>query len=326
MAASHLEHRSSMLVRCARIVGLLSISVSIAACSVSAMADAFTAEQGTFEKTVAVGDSPVSVDAYTASGDITVRHGNDREVHVVGHVRVYSQWWRWSSISPQEALARLQQNPPVEQQGNSIRVGYISDPDLTRSIAISYEIEVPGATRLSARISSGSVNVDGINGPVEASTSSGHVTLTNIKGAVTASSSSGGIDLRSIDGAATASVSSGSISGSELMATSAKTMSGRVTLHQVRGACEVFVTSGSISVDGAPTAPWNLHNISGRVSIRVSDQSHFELKAHVGSGGIRNSLPVTILGSSSNNLLVGSVGGGGPLVDLSTQSGYISIE
>jgi hypothetical protein len=37
-------------------------------------------------------------------------------------------------------------------------------------------------------------------------------------------------------------------------------------------------------------------------------------------------LPVTVLGSASNNLLVGSVGGGGPLVELSTQSGYISIE
>ena len=45
--------------------------------------------------------------------------------------------------------------------------------------------------------------------------------------------------------------------------------------------------------------------------------------AQVVSGGIRNALSVAVMGSSSNSLLVG---GGGPLVELSTQSGSISIE
>ncbi len=326
MAESYLAHRSRTLVRSVRSAAIVIGCSWIAACSVFSLADAFTADQGAFEKTVAVSDAPVSLDAYTPSGDITVRHGGSSQVHVTGHVRIYRGWWGWTSLSPQEALARLQQNPPVEQQGNSIRVGYISDPDLTHNISISYEIETPAATSLSARISSGSANIEGINGPVEASTSSGHVTVANVKGRVQASSNSGGVDLRSIDGAATASVASGSISGSDLVATNAKTMSGAVTLHQVRGACNVFVSSGSINVDGAPTAPWNLRNISGPVSIRVTDQPHFELKAQVASGGIHNSLPVTTMGSSSRNLLVGSVGGGGPLVELPTQSGNISIE
>jgi len=293
-------------------------------CSLFPTGTAF-AEEGIFEKTLAVSDAPVSVDAVTASGDIIVRHGSDREVHVVGHVHIF-RGWGMASISAQEALARLQQNPPVEQHGNSVRVGYISDPELTHNIGISYEIEVPAATQLTARISSGSAFVDGINGPVEASTASGHVTLTNIKGRVQANSNSGGVDLRSIGGVATVSVASGSIGGSDLVATNARTMSGTVTLHQVRGPCEVYVASGSISVDGAPTGPWNLHSNSGAVSIRVTDQPHFELRAQVASGGFHSSLPVTSLGSTSNNFLVGAVGGGGPLVELSTQSGYISIE
>ena len=44
------------------------------------------------------------------------------------------------------------------------------------------------------------------------------------------------------------------------------------------------------------------------------------------SGGIQTSLPVMVMRSKSSNFLVGSVGGGGPLVELSTVSGYISIE
>jgi len=326
MADTYLAPRSQMFVRCGRVGVIMLGCLRMSACTISGMADAFTAAQGDFEKTVAVTDTPISVDATTASGDIIVRHGSDREVHVIGHVRVWRGGWGWTSISAQESLARLQQNPPVEQQGNAIRIGYISDPELTRSISISYEIQVPAATRLSARISSGSATVDGIDGPVDASTSSGHVTVTNIKGRVQASSNSGGVDLRSIDGAATASVSSGSISGSDLVATNARTISGTVTLHQVRGPCDVSVTIGTISVDGAPTAPWNIHSDSGAVSIRITDQPHFELKAHAVSGAIHSSLPVTVLGSSSGNLLIGSVGGGGPSVDLSTQSGYISIE
>ncbi len=326
MAENHLVHMNLTLVRCARIIAITIGCSWISACFVSSIPDAFAFEEGSFEKTVAVSDAMTSVDATTASGDIAVRRGNDGAVHVLGHVRAYAGWWGWTHISPHEAISRLQQNPPVEQQGNSIRVGYINDPELTRNISISYEIEVPTATTLSARISSGSAHIDGINGPVEATTSSGHVTVTNIKGRVQASSNSGGVDLRSIDGAATISVLSGSISGSDLVAANARTIRGTVTLHQVRGACEVSVTSGSINVDGAPTAPWNLRNTSGPVSIRVTAQPHFELKAHVISGLIRSSLPVTVLGSNSNNLLVGSVGGGGPLVELSTVSGVISIE
>ncbi len=326
MPENHLAPRNRTLVQCARIAAIMLGGLWIASCSMSSLADTFTAGQGSFEKTIAVSGTPISVDTITAAGDITVHHGSDREVHVVGHVRIYRGVWGMPHISPEEALARLQQNPPIEQQGNSIRVGYLSDPELTHNISISYEIEVPAATRLSARISSGSAIIDGINGPVEASTSSGHVTVTNIKERMQASSNSGGVDLRSIDGAATVSVSSGSIMGSDLVATNARTVSGAVTLHQVRGACNVFVSSGSISVDGAPTAPWNLHSNSGPVSIRVTDQPHFELKAHVLSGGIHSSLPVTVMGSSANNLLVGSVGGGGPLVELSTVSGNISIE
>jgi len=289
------------------------------------MQDTFSAAQGSFAKTVQVGDGPVSLDAMTASGDITVRHGSDREVHVIGHVHVCTAWWT-VHVSPREALARLQQNPPVEQQGNSIRVGYITDPELTHQIGITYEIEVPAATQAVVRISSGSVYVDSINGPVEASTSSGHVTVTTVKSAVQASSSSGGVDLRSIGGAATIEVSSGPISGSDLAAVSAKDTSGAITLHQVRGPCEAFASSGSINVDGAPIGPWHLQTQAGPVSIHVTDSQHFELRAQVQSGGIHNSLPLTSTGTASNNFLVGSVGGGGPLVELSAQSGSISID
>ena len=325
MATNQLAKENPALMRCACIAVIMLGSLWLAGCYVYAAPFTVAFEQGTFEKTVSVNETPVSLDAFTSSGDISVRHGNEQAVHVVGHVRAYGGWG-WTTITPHEAITRLQQNPPVEQQGNSIRVGYISDPELTRNISISYEIEVPAATKLSARISSGSVSVDGVNGPVAASTSSGHVTLANIKGSVEASSTSGGVDLRSIDGVAAVSVTSGSISGSNLAATNAKTMSGTVSLHQLRGPCEVFVSSGAIRVDGAPTGPWNLRTNSGAVSIRVTDQPHFELKAHTLSGGVRSSLPVSMLGSSSNGLLVGSVGGGGPLVELSTLSGSISIE
>lgn len=325
MAKSYPAARTSMLDRGLRISAFVLGCLWLSACSMSSLQSTFAAGQGSFEKNVAV-EGPISLDAYTASGDINVRRGGAAVVHVVGHAWIYRSWWSWSGISPQEALARLQANPPVEAHGNAVRVGYIDDPDLTRQIAISYEIQVPATTSAVVRISSGSTTVDGLDGPVEASTSTGRVALSNIKGRVQASSSSGGVDLHSIGGPATISVSSGFIHGSDLVATNARTSSGDVTLNQVRGACEVFVSSGSINVDGSPIAPWHLSVTSGPLNLRVNESSHFELRAHVSSGGIHNALPITTMRSASSNLLIGSVGGGGPVVELSAESGHISIE
>jgi hypothetical protein len=113
---------SQMHIRLAIATGALCLFLS--ACSVSAMQGALSAAEGNFEKTMVVGDGPVSLDAITASGDITIHHGSDREVHVLGHVVVYRGGW-WTTISPQEALARLQPLTTMGSVSSNFLVGSV---------------------------------------------------------------------------------------------------------------------------------------------------------------------------------------------------------
>src|SRR5579884_1191577 len=120
---------------------------------------AVAAVEGSFQRTLKV-SGPVDLDINTGSGSITVRTGSSDAVEVTGRIRATE----WFSSSARDRVRRLEQNPPIQQSGNSIRVGHIEDPDLRRNISISYEVTVPAETRLKSETGSGSQTVDGIHG------------------------------------------------------------------------------------------------------------------------------------------------------------------
>src|SRR5450755_2915947 len=124
-------------------------------------ARAFAAE-GSFDRTLHVsGNVDLQID--TGSGSIHVRTGNSNEVRVTGHIR--SNDWMDSG---EERVKKLESNPPIQQSGNDIRIGHIDDPDLRRNISISYEVVVPASTQLRANTGSGSQEISGISGSLEA--------------------------------------------------------------------------------------------------------------------------------------------------------------
>lgn len=301
----------------------------IAACAVFSIPKAFAADDivGTFEQTVPVGCAAGTVNVTTSSGDVNVRPGNDGEVHVRGIVRIDPETWGLPNPSPEQAIALLQQQPPIDQDGNTLNIGSISDPNLTQNVSISYEVKVPLASKLKVQIGSGSVDIHQIDGDVDASTSVGHVTVTDITGSVNASTQSGDVDVRSITGTATVfSGGTGAINGTDLAAPKVTATNGPVKFLDVHGSCEVSVDDGDISVNGAPSAPWTLHTKAGTVAISVTNPANFELNAETLKGDVHNSLPLSQVGSTESGTAVGNVGDGGPKVDLSTGVGDISIE
>ncbi|HEY6936884.1 MAG TPA: hypothetical protein VI424_07015, partial [Terriglobales bacterium] len=125
------------------------------------------AARGSFQRTLTV-TGPVDLDVSTGSGDIDVHSGAVGSVQVTGRIKV-SGW----GGNGDEKVRRLEQNPPIEQNGNSIRIGYITDPDLRRNVSIDYQIVVPQATSLTSHTGSGDQKIDGIKGPLEARSGSG---------------------------------------------------------------------------------------------------------------------------------------------------------
>jgi Toastrack DUF4097 len=301
---------------------------------------AFAASEGRFERTLAV-NGPVNLQIETGSGSIRVYTGATNEVRVTGHIR-RNNWFQ----SADEDIKKLESNPPIQQNGNDIRIGHIDDPELRRSVSVSYEVVAPQNTELRSRNGSGNQEVSGISGPLEASTGSGDIKISTIGAAVRANSGSGGIQVSGVKGSVFARTGSGSIQATDVAggldgetgsgqltfeqsapgSVRAQTGSGRIELHNVRGSLEAQAGSGSINADGEATGQWTVRTGSGDVELRMPQNASFDLKAHTGSGSINLNHAVTVQGTIARREVRGKVGGGGVPVEVQTGSGTITID
>jgi len=318
---------------------LLALILSLAATLASR--PAMASDEGHFDRTLTV-TGAVDLDVQTGSGDITVRTGDSGKVEIHGRIHANHGWF---SADAEQHIHEIEANPPIEQNGNTIRVGHIENHDWKNNISISYELVVPVQTKLHSESGSGDQVVNGIGGPVDSSSGSGSVRLTNIGGEAHARTGSGDIEFNGIHGAARATAGSGGIraigiagalsassgSGSVKFEQTAAgdveigTGSGDVEIKGAKGAVKVQTGSGSISAQGDPTGAWRLHTGSGDVTVELPQQAAFNLVARTSSGSIDSSREIAVQGKLSPRELQGKVGGGGPTVELSTSSGSIQI-
>jgi DUF4097 and DUF4098 domain-containing protein YvlB len=325
-----------MRVRLRAFPGLI-ILVALAA-SLAAFPTFALDSQGHFDRTLTV-TGAVDLDVQTGSGDITVRTGDSTKVEI--HAKIHGSGWG----DVEQRIHEIENNPPIEQSGNTIRVGHIENRDWKRNISISYELIVPTQTKLRSESGSGDQRADGISGPADMNSGSGALHVKNVGGEVRVRTGSGDIELDTVHGNVHASAGSGTIRaiaiGGGLTASSGSgnvrleqtaagdveisTGSGDVEMKGVRGGAKVTTGSGSINAQGDPTGDWRLHSGSGSVSVDFPPQAAFNLIARTSSGNIETSHEISVQGKISPRELQGKVGAGGPLVELSTSSGGIQI-
>lgn len=299
-------------------------------------------EQGSFDRTLDV-SGPLSLEVKTGSGSIEVTAGAPGQVRVYGEIKVRSGLLGVSGAA--DKVRRIEENPPIVQEGNVIRIGVTDDEDLLRDVSISYQITAPAETSLVSRSGSGSQVVGDLRGPVDVSTGSGSVRLGTIGGDVKAKSGSGSIRIDAAGGTLIAKAGSGSITALRVGASiNASTGSGSIELEQsgsgnvivhsgsggvrvrgVRGGVTVDTGSGSIAVAGEMTADWRLDASSGDVEVELPPGAAFELDVRTSSGNIESDHPVTVTGTLSKKTLRGSVRGGGSRLDIETSSGSVVI-
>lgn len=320
-----------------RRIGIASLFVAtvLVACT-----HAFGAAEGSFERTLQVSGA-VNLQIETGSGSINVRPGSSNEVRVTGHIRASS--WLGSA---EDKIKRIENNPPIQQSGNDIRLGHIDDPDLRRDISISYDVVAPAGTQLHSSTGSGSQEISGLAGPVEVNTGSGSMKLSDIGSALRAHSGSGSIQIDGVKGSVYVRTGSGSIRATNIAggfdgqtgsghlsleqsapgSVRAETGSGGLELRNVHGSLQAQAGSGSIKADGEASGEWRVHTGSGSVELRLPQNASFELNAHTGSGSINLNHPVTVQGSIGRKEVRGKVGGGGVPIQVETGSGNIVID
>jgi putative adhesin len=315
-------------------------AVLMTACTVEAQR-----VEGSFEKTLSVGPQ-TDIEIMSGSGSIEVRQGSAGRVEIRAKVRAGDWGWNRSGLSAQERVKRIEANPPVEQQGNTVSIGEIKDTDLRDGVSISYDVTVPPGTALRSKTGSGSQRIEGVDGNVVASTGSGSVNIRRSGGRVRASTGSGGITAEDVGGAFEASTGSGSIDGMgvkgpvtvrtssgsiEVTQTAggdveASSSSGSVRVRGVQGGVRASTTSGSLAIEGQMEREWRLSSSSGHVTVSVPASQGFELDASSSSGRINTDFPITVSGTIGKHALRGSARGGGPLLHVRTSSGGISIQ
>jgi DUF4097 and DUF4098 domain-containing protein YvlB len=251
---------------------------------------AVQAADGSFNKTFSVSGT-VDLEVSTGSGSVDIKQGNGNIVEV--HGMIYASRNRFlSSDDTQNAIRRIESNPPFEQSGSTIRIGRNLDRDLEQHVSISYEIIVPAQSNIRAHSGSGGLKIDGITGRVDAGTGSGGLSLSNING-----------DLQ------------------------ANTGSGTIRITGVRGGLRAQTGSGGIDVAGEQTSQWELQTGSGGIDIHLPRSASFALSAHTGSGGVSVDFPLTVSGQIDGNgrNVVGTVGSGSFPLNARTGSGRIRI-
>jgi hypothetical protein len=247
--------------------------------------------EGSFDRTLNVSGG-VNLEVQTGSGRIDIHSSSSNRVEVHAKIRAGSDWFGLSKDAT-DAVREIESNPPIEQNGNTIRIGIFDNRYSQRNVSISYEISVPPGSSVKSNSGSGSQTISGTQGPVDVHTGSGGITLSDARGQITAT-----------------------------------TGSGSITVTGIRGEFRGHTGSGGIRVQGEQTGRWEVQTGSGGIDIQLPKSASFDLNAHTGSGGVSVDFPMTVQGflDGRRRDVTGKVGNGGYAMDLRTGSGHIRIE
>jgi DUF4097 and DUF4098 domain-containing protein YvlB len=293
---------------------------------------------GSFDRNYNV-TAPIRLELANASGDVDITGSADGKVHVRGEVRASG----FGFDDPQKRLDDTLANPPIEQKGDTIRIG--KEMSRTRNVSIAYSIQVPRDTEVSATVGSGAQTIRGVRGPVKVQAASGairvekierDVQITTASGSVSASEIGNDVHVSSASGSVTVSNTRGDVRVNALSGfirvsnpggrIEADTASGEVEFQGAANDVKAHAVSGRISVQGNPGANsyWELKTVSGTVQLGVPASANLHLSAEAVSGEIRTDIPIVIEEQGKHSLRA-HMGSGGGRVDVHTVSGEIRV-
>jgi DUF4097 and DUF4098 domain-containing protein YvlB len=130
-----------------------------------------------------------------------------------------------------------------------------------------------------------------------------------LKGRIEAQTSNGAVDLLDVDGDATI-----------------RTSNGRIHAERLRGSADASTSNGGIDLDlGKVTDGIKAHTSNGGITVRLQEPVNAHVIAQTSNSSIHSDFDVRVSGEISKHRLEGSIGSGGPVIDLSTSNGSIRI-
>jgi Putative adhesin len=298
------------------------------------------AQRFPFERSFDVSERS-SLDVSTIRGKIDITVGAPGQVVVTGNATV-----RIGLTLPANAVdiaRRVASAPPIERDGKTIRLRPPAGEDERRAVTVNYQVRVPPETEVSSVSDSGATTVHGVAGHVVVRTQSGAIELAGLGATAAVTTGSGAVAVDGVAGALSVITSSSGFTGRALRSglhvrtgsgavdaaftgsgdVDVQTASSAIRLRGVNGAVTASSQSGRVSVEGVPSRPWQFSTGSGSMDIVIPPDAALTLDASSRSGSVTVRPPVQ--GSVSKRNVNGTIGGGGPLVHVTSRSGSVVV-
>jgi DUF4097 and DUF4098 domain-containing protein YvlB len=307
--------------RCAFLVALMAALFSLGGCFYVGDWESSDAFKEDFHSTHPLSaGGRVSVESFNGSIDLTGWEQNSVEVNGTKYA------------SSRNALDDLKID--INSTADSIRIRAVRPSDLHFRMGVRFSIRVPHKALLEMISSSnGKIQIEDVEGKTRLHTSNGAVRVSRLKGDLEARTSNGSIEARDVEGNVDFHTSNGSIRA-----------------EGIRGSLEAVSSNGSIIArltDPARNWPVRVESSNGHVELTLDGKQLPDVRASTSNSSILIRLPATAnarvrahtshsaINSEFDELhsegrhrseMEGTIGSGGPLIELSTHNGGIKIQ
>jgi DUF4097 and DUF4098 domain-containing protein YvlB len=268
-------------------------------------------------------DAGGSVSIETFNGSIELRGWEQNSVEVNGTKSA-------SSKGVMDAL-----KIEINSTPGSLRIRAVRPPDFYRNMGVRFSIRVPRKALLDLiSTSNGKIQLEDTEGRARLRTSNGGIRVSRVKGEVEARTSNGTIEAQDVDGNVNFHTSNGAIRAE--------------TTH---GTFEGTTSNGSITArlnDPAGSLPVRAETSNGHIDLTLDAKQMPEIRASTNNSSILLRLPgsasARVRAATSHSSITsdfdslrseddrhrhselhGTIGSGGPLIDLSSSNGSIKI-
>ena len=222
----------------------------------------------------------------------------------------------------------------VATVGDSLHVRTVRPSERRGNMGAKYVIKVPRKIELDRITSSnGSIRVNDVEGAARLRSSNGGIHVVNMKGNVDAQTSNGGVEVQDLDGSAVLKTSNGRVRAEGVKGTlEAETSNGGINVHLTKAdpgrPVKLDTSNGSIdlTVDSANQNDVYASTSNAGITVHMPPSIGARLRAHTSNGSITSAFEVQMQGQISKHSLEGTIGTGGPVLDLSTSNGGIRLE
>jgi len=243
--------------------------------------------EGSFQKTLTV-TSKAILRVETNAGNINVHTGPAQTITISGHIRARGGF---PGMSGEAKVDKIQSNPPISQDGNTIQISGVGGRDLKKNVFVDYDITVPDDTELSATSGAGNVRIKGLKQRVEGTTGAGTIATEGL-------------------------------GGDERLRTGA----GSIEVISPAGMVMAESGAGKITARGEPKGDWELRVGSGSIKMEIPASASFDFEAQTGFGKVNLGQGFELQnGNVSKSHVQGKIGKGGPRVVANNGAGSIEI-